>query len=466
MRAVDLSDNKVFATVVKLAVPAMVAQLVNVLYSIVDRIFVGNIDVIGDIALAGVGVCAPITTLISSFAFLVGTGGAPIFSMALGEGDDERAKKILSCAAVMLVAIAAVLTVVVCCALRPILMTFGASENSYEYARQYLLIYALGSVFSITATGLNQFIIAEGYSGIGMFTILIGAVANIALDPLFIFVFDMGVSGAAIATVISQALSFVFVVVFLTRKSVKCRLAVRKPSFRIMGRITVMGISPFAIMATDSVIIIAVNMILQRHGGAQGDDWITVSTIVQAFLSLITMPMLGITSGTQPVLSFNYGARNLELVKRAELRIVAMCVAFTAVMFALSFAIARPFATLFTDSADILDKSVWGVRVYMIGIIPLALQYAFVDGFTALGQPRFAIALSLTRKLLLYTVSVIVLPTIYGVQAAFYAEPIADIGAAVLSTATFAIAFPKIMKRRAAVTANTSSGDVPNGGKV
>ena len=171
MRAVNLSDNKVFATVVKLAVPAMVAQLVNVLYSIVDRIFVGNIDVIGDIALAGVGVCAPITTLISSFAFLVGTGGAPIFSMALGEGDDERAKKILSCAAVMLVAIAAVLTVVVCCALRPILMTFGASENSYEYARQYLLIYALGSVFSITATGLNQFIIAEGYSGMGMFTI-------------------------------------------------------------------------------------------------------------------------------------------------------------------------------------------------------------------------------------------------------------------------------------------------------
>ncbi len=461
MKALDLSDNRVFATVVKLAVPAMVAQFVNVLYSIVDRIFVGNIAEIGDIALAGVGVCAPITTLISSFAFLVGTGGAPIFSMALGEGDEKRAQKILSCAAIMLVAIALAVTAIVCGALKPILMTFGASENSYGYARDYLLIYTLGSVFSITATGLNQFIIAEGYSGMGMLTILIGAVANIALDPLFIFTFDMGVAGAAIATVLSQTLSFLFVVVFLTRKGVKCRLAIRKPSAKIVGRIAVMGISPFAIMATDSVIIIAVNMVLQRYGGADGDNWITVSTIVQAFLSLITMPMLGISTGTQPVLSFNYGARNIELIKRAEVRIVGMCLAFTTIMFALSFALARPFATLFTDNPDLLDKSVWGARIYMIGIIPLALQYAFVDGFTGLGQPRFAIVLSLTRKLVLYTVSVIVLPMFLGVEAAFYAEPIADIGAAVLSTITFAIVFPKIMKKRASSgvpDAGTSAG--------
>lgn len=301
MKAIDLSDNRVFSTVIKLAVPAMIAQLVNVLYSIVDRMFVGNIEGIGDIALAGVGVCAPITTLISSFAFLVGTGGAPIFAMALGEGDDNKAKKILSTAAAMLVVIAVIVTVAVCSALRPILMTFGASDNSYEYARQYLLVYALGAVFSITATGLNQFIIAEGYSGVGMATVVIGAVANIALDPLFIFTFGMGVTGAALATVISQTLSFAFVIVFLTRRSVKCRLALGKPSLKTAKKIAVMGISPFAIMATDSVIIIAVNVVLQRYGGEDGDMWITVSTIVQAFLSLITMPMLGISTGTQPV---------------------------------------------------------------------------------------------------------------------------------------------------------------------
>lgn len=465
MKAVNLSDNRVFSTVVRLAVPAMIAQLVNVLYSVVDRIFVGNIEGVGDIALAGVGVCAPITTLISSFAFLVGTGGAPMFSMALGEGREDRAKKILSSAAIMLVAIAAVLTVVVCSALEPILMTFGASDNSYDYARQYLLIYALGSVFSITATGLNQFIVAEGYSQTGMLTILIGAVANIALDPLFIFVFDMGVAGAAIATVISQALSFVFVVAFLTRRSVKCRLTLGKPSLKIAGRIAVMGISPFAIMATDSVIVIVVNMVLKKYGGSGADSWITVSTIVQAFLSLITMPLLGISTGTQPVLSFNYGARNISLVKRAEVRILGMCVVFTTVMFGLSFVIARSFAGLFTDSAEILEKSVWGVRIYMIGIIPLAFQYAFVDGFTALGQPRFAIVLSLTRKLLLYTASAVILPGILGVESAFYAEPIADIGAAVLSTVTFCIAFPSIMKKRAAMAAGGSEQS-PTGGSI
>lgn len=447
MKAIDLSDNRVFSTVIKLAVPAMIAQLVNVLYSIVDRMFVGNIEGIGDIALAGVGVCAPITTLISSFAFLVGTGGAPIFAMALGEGDDNKAKKILSTAAAMLVVIAAIVTVAVCSALRPILMTFGASDNSYEYARQYLLVYALGAVFSITATGLNQFIIAEGYSGVGMATVVIGAVANIALDPLFIFTFGMGVTGAALATVISQTLSFAFVIVFLTRRSVKCRLALGKPSLKTAKKIAVMGISPFAIMATDSVIIIAVNVVLQRYGGEDGDMWITVSTIVQAFLSLITMPMLGISTGTQPVLSFNYGAKNPDLIRKAEIRIVGSCLVFTTVMFALSFVIAEPFTALFTSDPQITEKSVWGVRVYMIGIIPLALQYAFVDGFTALGQPKFAIVLSLTRKLMLYLVSAAALPAFFGVESAFYAEPIADIGAAALSTAMFAFAFPRILAK-------------------
>ena len=214
MKAINLGSRKVLSTVLKLIIPAMIAQFINVLYSIVDRMYVGNIEGIGDTALAAVGVCAPITTLISSFAFLIGTGGAPIFAMALGEGREDNAKKILSNAAYALVVLAVIVAAGFLIFAKPVLYTFGASDATYGYARQYLMIYAAGSLFSITATGLNQYITAQGYSGIGMTTTVIGAVANIALDPLFIFVFGMDVAGAALATILSQFLSFLFVVIF------------------------------------------------------------------------------------------------------------------------------------------------------------------------------------------------------------------------------------------------------------
>ena len=448
MKTLDLGSPNILRTSLRLAVPAMVAQFINVLYSIVDRIFVGNMAEIGDLALAGVGVCAPVTTLITSFASLVGIGGAPIFAMSMGEGRPDNARKILSNALLMLVIIAACLTAVILPLLKPLLMTFGASENTYPFAREYMLVYASGCIFAVISAGLNQFITAQGYSGIAMATTCIGAIANVGLDPLFIFTLDMGVTGAAAATVLSQGLSSLFVITFLLMPKTKVRLSVGGYSGKTMLRIVKMGLSPFFITATDSVIIIVLNAVVQKYGGADGDMWVTVATIVQAFLTLITMPMLGITTGTQPVLSYNYGARNSALIKKAEKIIVLMCLTFTTVMFALSWAIEKPFVSLFTDDPVIAQNSVSGIRKYMIGIIPLALQYAFVDGLTALGQPRFAFTLSITRKLVLLLSLTFALPAIFGVSAVFYAEPAADIASAILSTTTFALVINKILKKR------------------
>ncbi|HIY96131.1 MAG TPA: MATE family efflux transporter [Candidatus Borkfalkia excrementigallinarum] len=453
MKALDLGSPRVLPTVLKLVIPAMIAQFINVLYSIVDRMYVGNIAGIGDTALAAVGVCAPITTLISSFAFLIGTGGAPLFAMALGEGKEETSKKILTNALYSLAAIALIVTAIVFAFEKPLLMTFGASGSTYAYARQYLLIYAAGALFSITATGLNQYITAQGYSGMGMLTTVIGAAANIALDPLFIFVFRMNVAGAALATVLSQFLSFLFVAVFLLLKSTKIRLSLGRASLRLIGKIVKLGISPFIIMATDSVIIIVSNAVLQSRGGADGDLWITVSTVVQAFFQLITMPMMGISTGSQPVISYNYGAKNTALIKKAEKYITALCLGFTVFMTLVSLFAAGPFVSLFTSNAEIASRSVWGIRIFMIGVIPLSFQYAFVDGLTALGQPQYAIVLSLTRKLIVYLGCILVLPVFWGAQAVFYAEPAADICAAILSSAVFLIVFPKILKKREACDA-------------
>ncbi len=457
MKALDLGNKKVFSTVLKLTLPAMLAQFVSVLYSIVDRMYVGNIAGTGDVALTALGVCAPVATLLSSFGSLVGLGGAPLFAMSMGEGDMAKAKRILANAFVMLVVLAAAGMAVTFCFMKPLLTTFGASEATFGYAKQYMSVYAAGTLFSVISTGLNQFIIAQGYSGVGMATTLTGAIANIALDPLFIFTFGMHVAGAALATVISQFLSFVFVTVFLLRRSIKCRLSFGGYDKKIMLRIVRLGISPFLIVATDSIIIIVGNICLKKYGGNEADSWISSFTVVQAFLSVITMPMLGISTGSQPVISFNYGARNVGLIRKGEKCILAMCVAFTSVMFALSFVVAKPFVYLFTDNASVAERSVWGIRVFMIGIIPLAFQYTFVDGMTALGQPQFAIVLSLTRKLVLYLGATLILPIFFGVQAVLYAEPVADIGGAVLSTVVFLIFFPKILKKRV-VQGNVSDG--------
>ena len=444
----DLGHDSIGRLVLKLAIPSMMGQLINVLYSIVDRIYIGNINVVGATALAGVGVCGPIVTLITSFATLVGLGGGPLLAMRMGERNQKGAEQILANCFAMLVALSAVLTGAVLLLREPLLMTFGASARTFVYADQYLSIYACGTIFAVLALGLNQFIICQGFSTVGMLTVVIGAVMNIVLDPILIFGFDMGVPGAAIATVVSQAASCAFVVGFLLSKKVPVRITFTGYSRRVMQRVLTFGFSPFIIIATDSLVIIALNSVLQRYGGAsQGDTLITCATIVQSYMQLITMPMAGITGGTQPILSCNYGSKQVARIRQGERTILKMCVLFTGVMFVLSQTVARYFVYIFTQDPTLVGLSVWGIRVFTLGIIPLAFQYTFVDGFTALGIARVAVTLSLLRKTTLFVLT-LVLPAAFGATGAFFAEPAADVLGGIVSTAVFLHLFGRLMRER------------------
>lgn len=447
----DLGKDPVPKLVWKLAIPSMLAQFINVLYGIVDRIYIGNIPEIGGVALAGAGVCGPVVTLISSFAFLVGLGGAPLAAIRMGEGNRKGAEQILANCAAMLAAMAAVLTGVFLMFKRPLLLTFGASATTLPYAESYLTIIICGTIFSILATGLNQFIICQGFSTLGMATVVIGAIMNIILDPLFIFAFGMGVAGAAAATVLSQAASCGFVLAVLFSKRVPVRITFRGYSAKIVRRVLTFGLSPFLIIATDSVVIIALNSSLQRYGGAQqGDMLVTCATIVQSYMQLITMPMAGITGGTQPILSFNYGAKQVGRIRQGERHILLMAVAFTVIMFTLSQLIPGQFVRIFSSDPQYLDLSAWGIRIMTAGIIPLAFQYTFVDGMTALGVARVAVSLSLFRKTLLFVLT-LALPSFLGAEAAFYAEPAADIVGGIVSTTTFLLLFNRLMRQREAM---------------
>lgn len=445
----DLGRDEMKSLVLRLAIPSMLAQFVNVLYGIVDRMYIGNIPGEGAVALAGVGVCGPIVTLISSFAFLVGIGGAPLLAMRLGEGNQEGAQKILSNCFAMLLVLSVLLTVGFLSFKEPLLYCFGASDATFSYANTYMTIYGVGTVFAILAAGLNQFIICQGYSKTGMFTILVGAVLNIILDPVFIFKLNLGVAGAALATVISQAASSLFVLRFLRSDRPKVRITFGGYDGRVLLRVLTFGISPFVIIATDSVVVIVLNSVLQRYGGPQrGDLLITCATIVMSYMQIVTLPLGGVTSGTQPILSFNYGAKNLQRVREAFRQILKLTLCFTTIMFLISQVAARFFVLIFTRDPVVIQQSVWGIRVFTLAIIPLAFQYTWVDGLTALGIAKVAITLSLSRKFT-YILFTVLLPQYFDATAAFFAQPLADAIAGCLSTAVFFLLIGKILKKRA-----------------
>ena len=447
-RANDLGHDPIGRLVLRLAIPSMLAQLVNVLYSIVDRMYIGNIPVIGDAALAGAGVCGPIVTLISSFAMLVGVGGGPLMAISMGAGDMAHAKKILANCAMMLAVLSLVLTGIMLAFREPMLMAFGASEATFPYADEYLTVYVCGSLFAVLSVGLNQFIICQGFSGMGMATVLIGAVLNIVLDPVFIFVLNMGVKGAAIATVLSQAAGFVFVVCVLLGKKIHVRLSFGGYDWRVMRRVLLYGLSPFVITATDSILLIVLNTVLQRYGGAEmGDIYVTCATIVQSCMQIITMPLVGLTGGTQPILSFNYGAKQIDRIKRAYVWVFGVGLVFTTAMFLVSQFAGGVFVNIFTRNPEQVSLSVWGIRVFTLGVIPLALQYEVVDGFTALGVPKLAVTLSLGRKLL-YLVLTILIPLWAGAAGAFYAEPVSDVLCAAVSFTVYLLVIGRLLRER------------------
>ncbi|HJD28367.1 MAG TPA: MATE family efflux transporter [Candidatus Blautia avicola] len=450
-KTTDLGKDKVPLLVLKLAVPSMIAQFVNVLYSTVDRMFIGNIPRIGDEALAGVGVCGPIVTLLTSFGTLIGLGGSILMAMRMGAGRKKQAENILAHSFILLVLFSALLTFFFLLIKRHLLNWFGASAATFPYADSYLTIYTAGTFFALMAVGLNYFITCQGFPGIGMLTVIIGALTNILLDPVFIFGFHMNVAGAAIATVIAQFVSCAFAFRFLTGKKIPVKITLlrkRNLSPVILQKILTLGISPFLILATDSVILIVLNTVLQSYGGpSEGDLLITCATIVQSYMMLITGPMLGISSGTQAILSYNYGAKNIDRVKSAEKYILLLCLCFTAMMFLVSRTIPEYFIRIFTRDPGQTDLCVWGIHVFTLMIIPLSFQYVFVDGFTALGRSKTALFLSVFRKgdYMLFT---IVLPAFFGARSAFYAQPLADGISAVMSSVAFLLIFRKHLEKR------------------
>ena len=415
----------------------MLAQFINVLYSIVDRMFIGHIPLVGDLALAGVGVCGPIVTLLSSFSYLACLGGGPLFSMKMGSGDREGASAILSNCLRMLLFMAAGLSLLFFLLRKNLLWWFGASADTFPYALTYMTIYIAGTAFALMAAGLNNFLICQGRSGLGMGTVVLGAGLNICLDPLFIFVFDMGVAGAAWATLLSQAASCLFALVALTRRSMPVPLRWGSFDFAICRKVIAYGMAPFLTYALDSVILIVLNTTLQRRGGpGEGDALLTCCSIVQSYMLLVAMPLSGITLGCQGVISFNLGAGNAQRVKKALKWVFALCFSFAAVMLAVTHLCSPLFVRLFTQSEYLMARSVTLIKVYTAGLLFLPIQWVAVDGSTALGQTRLALFCSLLRKTI-FVSAVVILPMFFPAWSSFCAEPLCDVTAACVSAALF-----------------------------
>ena len=430
----DLGRDDIKKLVFRIAIPSMLAQFVSVFYSIVDRMYIGNIKDVGSIALAGVGVCGPVVTMIGSIAFLVGVGGAPLMSMRLGEGRQKDAENIIANAFMML-AFFSVATVAIVYPLRiPMLTTFGASQVTLPYAETYFTTYLTGTIFALMAQGMNQFIICQGYSKVGMQSVILGAVLNIILDPIFIYMLHMGVKGAAVATVLSQLASCIFVLSFLFSRKVPVKITFRGYSFKIIGRILTIGITPFLIIAADNIMIIAMNAILQKYGGPlEGDMLVTCATIAQSFMLVVTMPLGGISGGTQTILAYNYGAKRIDRVKKAEKYILLLAAVYTAILFILSWCVGGLFVRLFTNDPSLAEEALRAIKICTLAIVPLSAQYVFIDGLTGLGQVKVSLPLSMFRKGV-YFIALFVLPAIFGARATFFAEPISDIISPIVTT--------------------------------
>lgn len=430
-----------------MALPAIVGQLVSLLYNLVDRIYIGHIPEVGGAALAGVGITAPIIMIISAFAFLIGAGGAPLASIKMGANREEEAEQILGNSFFALIIIGIVLMAVTFLLMDPILYLFGASEEIHIYSRSYMEIYILGTVFVMITLGMNTFITAQGFAKIAMLTVSIGAIINIILDPIFIFLLEMGVRGAALATAISQGISAIWVIRFLTGE--KTTLKLKKKNFKIQREILFsameLGMSPFVMNITESFIMIAFNSSLQYY---VGDLAVGAMTIMASCMQIVFLPISGLTQGAQPILSYNYGARNKERVVEAFKVLLISCITFTFTMWALMMIFPRVFAGFFTNNTEIIDLAERGIRIYMFGIFPMGIQVACQQTFVSLGNAKTSLFLAVLRKILLLLPLIFILPRFIDDKffAVLLAEPISDIIAATVTGITFYFGFKEALK--------------------
>lgn len=443
----NLGTDDIKKLVPRIALPAMLAQFVNVFYSIVDRMYIGNIPEVGEAALAGVGICGPIVTMISAFAAWIGIGGAPLMSIKMGEKNRKGAEQILANCFLLLLIMSVLITGAGFLVKDKILTVFGATEGIFPYADIYMSIYIIGTVFAILSLGLNQFIICQGFAGIGMCSVIIGAVCNIVLDSVFIFGFEMGVAGAAAATVVSQGASCAFTLCILFSKKVPVRITFKKLDSSICKRVLILGLAPFLIILFDNVLIIIQNIMLKKYGGADSDLLLTCNTIVQSFMLIITMPLSGISGGTQSILGYNYGAGNSSRIKQAEKQIMKTALIFCTIMFLLAQTGAEYFVWIFTRDAAYIQMTESFIRIYTLGVIPLAVQYVFVDGLTGMGIAKVALPLSFIRKGI-YIALVVILSVFAGASQMFWAEPVSDVVAPIITAAVFLLMIPKILRTR------------------
>ena len=441
------SIPKLFA---QLAIPAVVAQIINLLYNIVDRIYIGHIPEVGASALTGVGLFMPILMLINAFAMLAGAGGAPLASIAMGQKDIDKAEKIVANCFSLLLIFAAALTVIFYISAPTLLSLFGASDVTLPYAVKYARIYILGSVFVLIVMGMNPFITTQGFAKISMFTTMIGAVINIVLDPIFIFVFDMGVSGAALATVLSQAVGALWILRFLTGKQTILHL--KKENMKLIPAIFKpclgLGISTFVMLSTESLLSISFTSSLARYGG---DLAVGAMTIINSVCQLVTMPMQGFCQGGQPIISFNFGAGNTDRVKKTFSLVFGVCLSYATLFWALSMLFPGMFAGIFTADSALVEYASWALRIYMAGIFAFGCQISCQQSFMALGQAKISLFLACLRKIILLIPLIFILPIFFEnkVFAVFLAEPVSDITAALVTAIAFFSQFNKILKKSA-----------------
>ncbi len=446
----DMGSVNVKKLLVRLAIPAVAAQVINLLYNIVDRIYIGHIDEIGATALTGVGLFTPILMLINAFAMMVGSGGAPRSSIALGQEEKEEAEKIVGNSFTMLLVFSVVLTAAFYTAAPVLLRWFGASDATLPYALEYSRIYILGSVFVLLVMGMNPFITAQGFAKISMLTTMIGAVINIILDPIMIFILHMGVKGAAIATVVSQAVSCLWILRFLTGSKTNLRL--RVVNMRLQSRVILpcmaLGISSFVMLSTESLLSISFNSSLSRYGG---DLAVGAMTVITSVSQLAVMPLQGVCQGGQPIISFNFGANKPERVREAFFSQFAFCIFYVGAFWAIMMFFPRWVVQIFTPDVSLVDYTAWAIRIYMAGIFSLGFQISCQQSFMALGQAKISLLLACLRKLVLLIPLIFILPQFVSnkVFGVLLAEPVSDIVAAAITTFMFLHSFNRILSQGA-----------------
>lgn len=446
-KEVDLGKEPIGHLLFVLAIPTIASQVINALYNMVDRMYIGHIPEVGAAALTGVGVSFPIIMVVSAFAALVGMGGAPQASIAMGRKDHEKAEKILGNCFTSLAIVAIVLTLIVLVFKTPLLYLFGASKNTITYAENYIEIYAVGTIFVQMTLGLNMFISAQGFSMISMLTVVIGAVTNIILDPIFIFGFGLGVRGAAIATVLSQALSAVWAIKFLTGKSTVLHLkkSNMKIEWKIMAPCIALGIAPFIMQSTESILVLCFNSSLLKYGG---DMAVGAMTILSSVMQFAMLPLQGLTQGGQPIISYNYGAQNIERVKKGFKLLLISCLCYSTLMWAAAQLIPNLLVMIFTNDPELMELAVWALRIYMAGVLLMGAQVACQQTFIAFGNAKVSTFLAIFRKIIVLIPMIYILPQFMDnkVQAVFMAEPIADTIAVCTTCIMFFFSFKKLIK--------------------